>query len=458
MNNDFDRTPEELDKENTKPDAPEQNKTGFFKDKRFNIALVAFIVALSLVLSVMTTFTLTKRHYEKKLVQAYLDVLTTGGDDLAELDKFFGKYSYYDLDSEALIERALRAYISATGDKYARYYNKEEYAEFLDTRISISSGIGINIEHSESDGAIRITRVMNGSPAEKNGLKAGDLIVGVILKDGTHAAVSDIGYEAASEALSGEVGYVANFFVRRGGEPLTLEFSIPLERHFRDTVDYRVCSTDTSVGIIMITKFDLLTPKLFKEAMEALKEKGISKIVFDMRDNPGGDLASVMAILSYFRNEGDTLLSVKTRDGAENVYKCTVRAYDDVTYKECEVKAEEIGMYRGLSYAVLINGDTASAAELFASNFRDASLGTLVGKTTFGKGILQTTYPFGEGAVKLTTKAYFPPCGVSYDKIGIAPSEGYDVELSEEAAKINHYIRDDLIDNQLQAAIAALNK
>ena len=115
-------------------------------------------------------------------------------------------------------------------------------------------------------------------------------------------------------------------------------------------------------------------------------------------------------------------------------------------------------MYRDLSCAVLINEDTASAAELFASNFRDAALGTLVGKTTFGKGILQTTYPFGEGAVKLTTKAYFPPCGVSYDKLGIAPSEGYDVELSEQAASINPYIRDDATDNQLQAAIAALNK
>ena len=129
MNNDFDRTPEDLDAENIKTDVPKEKKTEIFKDKRFKIALVAFIVALSLVLSVMTTFTLTKRHYEKKLVEAYLDMLTAGDNKLSELDKFFGKYSYYELDSDALIEEALRAYIKR--NKISNNAKAEENANLL---------------------------------------------------------------------------------------------------------------------------------------------------------------------------------------------------------------------------------------------------------------------------------------------------------------------------------------
>ncbi len=461
MNNDFDRTPEEFDKNEQTENDPIKKGVKIWKDKRFRIAFVAFIVALSLVLSVITTFTLTKRHYEKKLVNAYLDVLNTGDATLGELDTFFKNHSYYDIDSEELIEKAMRAYIKATGDRYARYYNAEEYAALLEERKGINSGMGINITSHDNGEAILITRVMNGSPAEKNGIKPGDLIFEVTLEDGTRALVKDIGYTSATEALRGELGRIVSFSLKRaeGGVTNTLEFSISLDTYLNDTIDYRVSSTDESIGIVMISGFDLLTPKLFKEAMSALREKGIKKIVFDLRDNPGGDLASILAILSYFRNEGEVLLSVKTRAGEETVYKCTERSYgDDESYEHCRVSAEEIGMYRGLSYAVLINENTASAAELFASNFRDANLGVLVGTTTFGKGILQSTYRFGTGALKLTTKSYFPPSGVSYDEIGIFPSSGFEVELSKEASKINLYIRQETIDNQLQAAIAAFNK
>jgi carboxyl-terminal processing protease len=290
MNNDFDRTPEELDGKNIKVENAVDEKTSIFKDKRFKIALVALVVALSLVFSVMTTFTLTKRHYEEMLVKAYLDVLTSGGDELGELDAFFQKYSYYELDSEELIEEALRAYIKATGDRYARYYNAEEYAAMQQERTGVNVGIGVNMEYSKNDGAIRITRVMNGSPAEKSGLKAGDLIVEVTLDDGRRGFVHEFGYEESIAALGGEPGDIASFVVKRGGlssAPSYIEFSIVLEQYLTDTVDYKVSSTDPSVGIIMITKFDLFTPMLFKEAMTELKKSGINKIVFDVRNNLG---------------------------------------------------------------------------------------------------------------------------------------------------------------------------
>ena len=233
-----------------------------------------------------------------------------------------------------------------------------------------------------------------------------------------------------------------------------------------ESVYYRVHSTDKSVGIIKILQFDLTTPSNFTEAMEYLISQGCTKFIFDVRYNPGGDLLSIKAVLSYFLNEGDVIIRTVYKSGAEEIHKAEKISYDpESSYYSCSVKKEDIGKYRrdGFEFAVLCNGSTASAAELFTATFRDYGIGMLVGTTTYGKGSMQRIFNMEEygytGALKLTIAKYYSGAngGMNdgYDGLGIEPN--VICELSEEAAAKNIYDLSDSEDNQLAKAVEALN-
>ena len=196
----------------------------------------------------------------------------------------------------------------------------------------------------------------------------------------------------------------------------------------------------------------------FSGAVDDLKAKGISKFVFDVRYNGGGSLDSIVAVLSYFLQEGDTIISTADKNGKADVTKAQVIKKFSGEEAGCNVSAEDIGKYRDLKAVVLCNSYTASAAELFTATFRDYGLAKTVGETTFGKGSMQSTLPLGyfgvDGVLKLTTNVYFPPCGESYDGIGIAPD--VPVKLDEALESKNIYEITDAEDNQLKAAIEIL--
>ena len=176
----------------------------------------------------------------------------------------------------------------------------------------------------------------------------------------------------------------------------------------------------------------------------------------------GGDLESIKAVLSYFLSEGDTILSTRDKAGNDEVISVKTVTHENEAYSGCDISAEDIGKYAHLKgkIAVLCNGMTASAAELFVAAMRDYELADTVGETTYGKGSMQSTISlsyFGyTGAVKLTTKKYFPPCGEGYDGIGITPE--YEVEQSEEAKDYNRYVLPQSLDAQLTAALGCLDK
>ena len=272
--------------------------------------------------------------------------------------------------------------------------------------------------------------------------------------------VDELGYNVAVAALKGDVGTEAKFstLTEADGAYLKKDFSVERQNVSYRSVTSRVSETDASVGIVKIGSFDTVTPAQLTEEMDALIQSGCDKFVFDMRYNLGGDLNSIRAILSYFLEKDDIILSVVDKNGNREEIKAQPVIYESERYEPCNVSKADIGKYRGYEFSVICNGRTASAAELFVAAFRDYGLADIVGETTYGKGSVQSTIPldrFGySGALKVTTRLYYPPCGEGYDGEGITPN--LLVSLSDEAKQYSIYKLPESLDDQLIAAIEAL--
>ena len=379
------------------------------------------------------------------------------------------QYSYYSFDlTEDDISRAVvAAYVELTGDLYARYYTAAEYEELNKENVGNNQGIGITITENTDHDCIEIISVLPNTPAEKAGLLVGDLIVQVGIGEKAEK-VSELGYEIALTKMRGESGTAMEIGIVRDGDfENIIEFTIIREPFTAESVTYAVSAEDSSVGIVKILNFDLTTPTQFKAAMEDLISKKCTSFVYDVRNNPGGDLASISAVLALFLNEGDTIVITEDRQGNTETDVCKPVRYGG-DYSSCNIVKEEIGKYRSYPSAVLINENTASAAELFTGTLKSYGLSTIVGVTTYGKGCMQSIIPlsnFGSsysGALKMTTKYYRPYNMDNYHDIGITPTENFEVELSEEASKINHYKlllpENQIFDNQLAKAISAVTK
>lgn len=469
-------------------DSPLFNETGDQPPERApkKISLTAFIIsAVALVLAaVMLTYTFCSNGYRAQLaavMQQNEQTDSTESDTMGQISASQKKYrpfdviaqifenrSFEDLNEEEMLTIALKAYVYATGDRYADYLTAEEHAEYSSSREGDAVGVGINIVETVvavngyAYSAFCVVNVIPGSPAEKAGLTLGDMIWALGPEEDL-TTVSELGYDLAYTRLRGAEGTVAEFSVLRlvDGEypPNPLYFSITRAKVTSSSVRARVSATDPSVGIVKVVQFDLTTPPQFKAAIASLQEKGCDKFVFDLRYNPGGEILSVSAVLSYFLQEGDVLIRTEDVDGNRSQGTVQVVHFaEDDPYSTCNVAKEEIGMYADLDAVVLCNSTTASAGELFVATFMDYGVAPVIGTKTYGKGSVQSFVslaPYGcDGVLKLTTAHYFSAKRDSYDGIGIEPDEV--VELSEEARKQNVYMLPEADDDQLLAAIAKL--
>lgn len=422
---------------------------------------VAVVVMLALVLlTFMTTYTLTSFHYSARLTEAYMEGVksATGSELYGKLSKImelFHTNSITEWDEDAAIDNMLQAYVNSTNDAYADYYNAEEFEALSSSNHAEASGIGISIIDNPEEGAIEIILVNPDSPAEEAGLRVGDLIVAAGLGE-NQKMISDLGYYAAVAELQGAEGTMAEFVVNRKGE--LIEFSVERRKIETVSVMYHVCDTDSDVGIIRITGFDTKTPVQFDAAMEDLIAKGCKSFIFDVRYNPGGDLLSIKAVLARFLNEGDVVIRTIYKDAQETQAVVAPYTATSEDYAGCNITKEDIGKYRGYPMAVLASGSTASAAELFTACLKDYEIATVVGKTTFGKGIMQSIIPlknYGfDGAVKMTVAYYSSPKSDNYQDIGITPD--IDIDLDPALSGKNVYKITDAEDNQLQRAIEAV--
>ena len=331
-------------------------------------------------------------------------------------------------DRETLTTAIIHCYVEATGDDYAVYRLPEELEEFTGDMSGSFVGIGVSVLQTEDPVTGKLTdvvveSVMPGSGALDAGVLPGDRIIAV---DGT--PVYDCSSSQLVSMIRGEVGSRVVITVSREGE--TIDITCERRKIVESTVEWTV---DDGIGYITITSFKSNTDELFEEALAYMYTMQVDGIVFDLRSNPGGYLDAVLNVLDTMVGAETVLASYVDANDAEVVYKSTGR-----------------GVPLGVPAVVICNEYTASAGELFTAAMRDYNaMGILdakiVGTTSYGKGIMQSTYSFFDGSsITLTSAFYNPPSGVNYHGIGIIPE--YFVEESDEG------------DAQLDAAVDVLNR
>lgn len=336
---------------------------------------------------------------------------------------------YQPLEDEDLLTGAARGMLAAAEDQYTFYYTPEEMAASNEDANGVYNGIGVLVSATE-DGRIRVLRVFKNSPALEAGLLPGDIIYAV---DGTEVgAENDMDMSAAIKLIkSGEVGTEVRLSIERDGEPM--ELGVLRAQVNVNRVEYAIL--DGNIGYLELYDFQGDALEGFTEALAAFEEAGVSGMIVDVRDNPGGYLNVVVDICDLVLPEG---LIVYTED--RNGYREEYRSDAD---------------YCDIPMVVLVNGNSASAAEIFSAAMQDYGRGVLVGETTFGKGIVQSIITFREdgAGMQLTTSSYFTPNGRSIHKTGVTPDveveldEGYDASI---------FVPDPENDNQLHTAIEVL--
>lgn len=310
---------------------------------------------------------------------------------------------YGEIDREQLYDGAVSGMLAGTGDKYAGYYNKEETEDRNMSLEGIARGIGISIVPHPDTGNIYVRNVYEDSPAKKAGILEGDQILSIDDKK-----VSDVGYVEAVKSIARELGETADLELLRGESRLTVE--VPYIELTVQSVFKKVIFDN--VGYVRITAFNAETPSQFKDSITDLMNKGVESLVFDLRRNGGGTVDSVIEMVDFLCPAGD-IMTCKYADGREEVI-----ARSD----ENEIN---------LPMVVLTDGGTASAAELFAASIKDFGKGISVGTKTYGKGVMQSTFPFPDGTCAVFTVAeFFPHSGRSFNEKGIEPD--VKVELTEE--------------------------
>lgn len=411
--------------------------------KKVSISACVCITLICCIVTFMTTHILLSEKYAGAF-REYAEAVS-GGDfnaalsaKLASIDSVIREEYLYDVDDTDLADSAVQGYMDGLGDRYADYYSADEFSALMDDTNGDMQGIGISIVNDSDTHALQIIAVFPESPALKAGLKPGDRIA-YVKQDGEYVSVAELGYQSAVNALQGKADTFAEFIAYNDGsydEPK--EYSIKRGFVKERTAEGRLYSPDKTVGIIRITSFDKATPEQFKDAVDSLKAEGAEKLIFDVRFNPGGDLDSVCEVLDILLPEGPVVRTVDKNGDEQTVYTSD---------------AEEINM----PMAVLANGSTASAGELFCAALRDYDKAPIVGTNTFGKGSMQTIRSFSDGTgFKFTYRYYCPPVSDNYDGVGIAPD--IEADLGEAAAAKNFYTLSDEEDDQLTAAYTALNK
>ena len=397
--------------------------------KRITIPALVFSLLLTATVSIFFTYAVTERRLTGQYQTQYREEMLRHGDalTLTEVRELLARnYLYSDrINGREALANALKAYVASDGDLYGGYLTADEYAEFVNGQNGVTVGIGVSVTDT-GEGA-RILTVYPDSPAGEAGILPGDLIV----------AAGDVrydtdGYEALLTAVRGEEGTEAELTLLRDGKTVTVK--VTRRQVTAATVLYSR-SADGTTAIIRITSFDNTTEGQFRKAVEQLSSDGCTRIVFDLRGNPGGSLGAVVAVLDAILPEG-TIVTTRMADGSSKEYRSD----------EKEIK---------LPMAVLVNGNTASAAELFTAALRDYEKAVIIGENTFGKGVMQSYFLLADGsALKMTTGYYDPPCGENYDGVGIRPDVV--VTPGESMTGKSIYALDETEDNQLATALAML--
>ena len=335
---------------------------------------------------------------------------------------------YKDVDDETMKEGIYAGIVDSIGDPYSRYYSAKEYDEAVIDTTGIYGGIGASLQKDQEPGEVVVVNIYDGVPADKAGLKEGDILVSA---DGQRGVDMDL--EEYVRLIRGEAGTTVEIVYRRDDKENTV--TITRDRISIPTVDHRML--DGNVGYIRISEFNSPTADEFREALYDLQAQGMTSVIFDLRSNPGGLVDVVSDVLDEILPEG-TVVYMESKNGDRSTYRSDAKKHLDIPI------------------AVLVDGYSASASEIFAGAIRDFKYGTLIGTQTYGKGVVQSTLPLSDGsAVKITIAQYFTPSGECIEGVGIKPDIELEYEYTgdEEADEYDYSA-----DNQVQKAIEILTK
>lgn len=332
---------------------------------------------------------------------------------LNAIDSVLESFYFGDVDDETAKDNIYKAYLSSYGDKYTMYYTADEYKALKESTNGKFYGIGAVCQIS-GEGGVLLVDVYDNGAGYQAGLRSGDRVVNVDGRDITGMELS-----SAVALIKGDKGTSVTLEVIRGTERLT--FSAVRDAVEAKTVSYTLL--DNNIGYLSISQFEEVTTKQFKAAVEDLQSQGMKGLVIDIRNNPGGLLDTVVGMLKYMLPDG---LIVYTEDKQGN---------------RKEYKGQDNDEFN-LPLAVIVNGNSASASEIFAGAIQDYGKGTIIGTQTYGKGIVQTVKPLTDGsAIKFTIAKYFTPKGQDIHGKGVTPD------------MVVEYDTDADVDTQLDAAI-----
>lgn len=370
------------------------------KNKGFNLfELIAIIIVTALVSIIATGVIMLKGSSKENITLVNKD---------ENLQEFINVYNtiltkYYDknIDKDGLLSAAEQGMLSFLGDKYTTYLDDAEYGEILDELSDSYEGVGIGI-----NGNIVVT-VTPDSPAEKAGIKIGDIITRIdgVEVDGTSQAM-------IKNYIKNEDVKTVKLEITRNEEVFT--FKLQKEKLENVVINSKIID-GTKTGYIYISRFSISLDEQVRKALKSLESEGINNLIIDVRDNVGGYLTAAEKTLSLFLEEGKKIYTLETNDNSVD--------YKDVTKEK-----------RNYNIVVLINNNTASAAEIMAATLKESYGATLVGTQSYGKGKVQEVSDLGNGdSVKMTTAKWLTPNGTCIDGVGIVP----DYIVAETSAQLD---------------------
>ncbi|MDK2967294.1 S41 family peptidase [Lacrimispora sp.] len=356
------------------------------------------------------------------------------------------KYYLFDEDNSKVEDWIYKGMLYGLEDPYTVYYTAAEYEKLMEDTSGEYCGIGVMVSQNASTGVITVSKVFEGTPGAEAGILPGDILYKVGTKEVTGVDLELV----VKDYIKGEEGTPVTITVLRKDAGDYIDMTMERRQITVPTVEYEMLADN--IGYISVSQFDTVTSEQFKGAIDDLEKKGMKKLVVDLRNNPGGVVDAVVSMLDYILPddlviEGDPNLVRTKKNKTLLVYMADRNGKGDQYYAS---DGHEVD----LPMAVLVNGQSASASEVFSGALKAYDRAKLVGTKTFGKGIVQTLFPLDKGtAIKMTVAHYYTPSGFDLHGKGLQPDVV--VELKEELKskiKIEHEE-----DNQLIEAIQALN-
>lgn len=380
-------------------------------------------------LTAIITFIITSISMYNVLGKKTIKTLTNSSSiesTFNNFKKFIEKKYIGTIDEEKMLESAIKGYVEGLDDEYSEYITKEEMKEYMEETNGKYVGIGVYISNNTQTNQIVVLMPMKGSPAEEAGMKSGDIITKI---DGVEYKGEDL--SKASNALKQEEGTKVKVEILRDNQTIELEIE-------RKTIKINHVESEVinnSIGYIQISTFDDGCYDEFKQKIDELKTKNIKSLIIDLRNNGGGIVEEAINISDLFTTKNSTLLITTGKNTEEEITKAK--------------KDKEIDM----PIVILVNENTASASEILTAAIKEnCDKVTIVGKTTFGKGVIQTIFTLTDGSgLKLTTNEYYTPKRNKINKIGIKPDVEVDFPENESVYSIEKQK-----DTQLQKAIELL--